>query len=489
MTAIQRLAKNTTLLFISQMVSYVLGFFITMYTAQYLGTAGFGTLSTALSLGYIFAVLTDLGLGTVTTREVSRDKSLQDKYFTNTSILRLGLALLTFVSIVLFVNIANFIYHMYTPQTVIVIYIIGASIVFNGLSGTFTAIFQALQKMEYQSISLILNSALMFVGTLTAIFFNKDLFFFAMLYVIANVACLIFILIVYLWKFKLPKWDFDTGFIKITLLAALPLSIVSIFSLIAFRVDTVLLSFLKSSADVGIYSASYRLLEVFLFIPAVFTMAVFPIFSQFFVSAKDSLKFTYQKSFKYLTILSLPVAVGITLLAEPIILLIYKSSFLPSVLVLQILIWTIPITFLNYIFGSILPAMDRQGTLLKITFISMVFNIALNLYAIPIYSYVGAAVVTVLTEAMVIILCFFVLSKSFCSVNIADVLVKPAIASAVMGLFILMIKTNLFIEIIISIIIYFAVILIIQTFDREDQDILAQIIPIDRFKFLDRFFK
>lgn len=489
MSAVQKLAKNTTLLFISQMISYILGFFITMYTARYLGTAGFGTLAIGLNLAYIFAVFTDLGLGTITTREVSRDKSLQNKYFTNTSILRLGLALLTFVSIVMFVNIANFIYHMYPPQTVLVIYIIGASIVINGLSGTFTAIFQALQKMEYQSISLILNSTLMFVGTIVAIYFNKDILFFAILYVIANMVCFIFILLVYLWKFKLPKWDFDTTFIKITLLAALPLSVVSIFTLIAFRVDTILLSFLKSSVDVGIYSASYRLLEVFLFIPAVFTIAVFPIFSQFFVSAKDSLKFTYQKSFKYLTILSLPIAVGITLLAQPIILLIYKSSFLPSVLVLQILIWTIPITFLNYIFGSILPAMNRQNTLLKITFVSMVFNIVLNLLVIPTYSYIGAAVATVLTEAIVIALCFFVLSKSFCSVNIPNVLIKPAIASAVMAVFILTVKTNLFLVIIISIIIYFTVLILIKTFNQEDFDIITQIIPLERFQFLKRLLK
>lgn len=489
MSSVQRLAKNTTLLFVSQMISYILGFFITMYTARYLGTAGFGVLSTALSLAYIFAVFTDLGLSTIITREVSRDNSLQTKYFTNTTILRLGLALLTFVLIVLFVNIVNLVHHQYPPQTVLVIYIIGASIIFNGLSGTFTAIFQALQKMEYQSISLILNSVLMLIGTIVAIYFSKDILFFALLYVIANVACLIFILSVYFWKYSLPKWDFDLNFIKITLIAALPLSIVSIFTLIAFRVDTVLLSLFKSSVDVGIYSAPYRLFEAFLFLPAAFTISVFPIFSQFFISSKDSLKFTYQKSFKYLTILSLPIAVGVTLLAEPIILLIYKSSFLPSVIVLQILIWTVPITFLNYIFGSILPAMNRQTTLLKITFISMIFNIVLNLWAIPRYSYIGASIVTVLTEIIVIILCFFVLSKSFCSVNLKNVILKPAIASAVMACFILTVNINLFLEIILSIIIYFVVILLIQTFDREDHDILAQIVPIDRFKFLDRFFK
>jgi O-antigen/teichoic acid export membrane protein len=138
MSAVQKLAKNTTLLFISQIISYILGFFITMYTAQYLGTSGFGMLSTALSLAAIFAVFTDLGLGTITTREVSRDKSLQNKYFSNTSILRLILALLTFGLIILYVTIINLTSYHYPPETTILIYIIGASIIFNGLAGTFS---------------------------------------------------------------------------------------------------------------------------------------------------------------------------------------------------------------------------------------------------------------------------------------------------------------------------------------------------------------
>jgi O-antigen/teichoic acid export membrane protein len=477
MTAVQRLAKNTTLLFISQIINYILGFFITMYTAQYLGAAGFGTISIALSVAAVFAVFTDLGLGTVTTREVSRNKSLKDKYFSNTAVIRLILAISTFGLIALYVAIVN-----YPPETANIIYIIGAAIVLNGIAGTFYAIFQAFEQMEFQSISLILNGVLMFIGTILAIYFHLNIIIFASLYLISNMICLIYTLFIYFWKYSLPKFDLDTSFLKITLLAALPLSIVSIFTLIAFRIDIILLSIFKSSVDVGYYSASYRLMEVFLFVPAVFTTAVFPIFSNFFVSSKDSLKFTYQKSFKYLTILSLPVAVGITLLAEPIILLIYKTSFIPSILVLQILIWTVPITFLNYIFGSILPAMNRQNTLLKITFISMVINIGCNLIVIPIYSYIGAAVITLITELVVISLCFFVLSRSFCSVDIQNVLLKPALASAIMALFIITVKTNLFLEIIIAMIIYFAVIILLKTFNEEDFDIIRQIVPLKRFK-------
>jgi len=302
---------------------------------------------------------------------------------------------------------------------------------------------------------------------------------FASLYLISNAVVFVYALIFYIRKFHLPKIEVDYDFWKPAIMAALPLSFVSIFSLIAYRIDTVLLSILKTSVQVGYYGASYNLMMVFLFLPGVFSTAIFPVFSNFFVSSEDSLKYTYKKSFKYLTILSLPIAVGVSLLSPQIIHFIYPK-FIPSIEILQILIWSIPITFLNYIFGTIIPAMNRQNLLLKITFISMTVNISLNLVLIPIYSYIGAAVVTIITELIVFILCFYILSKSFSKINLPSVIIKPALASIVMALFIITIKLNLFLEIFIAAIIYFAVIIALKTFTDEDYAIFKEIINLNK---------
>ena len=105
MSAVRTLAKNTTVLLVANIVTYLLGFFTTLYTARYLGVEGFGILSLALSLTGIFGVFTDLGLTTLTAREVSRDKSLANKYIANTFIIKILLALFTFGLIALVVYI------------------------------------------------------------------------------------------------------------------------------------------------------------------------------------------------------------------------------------------------------------------------------------------------------------------------------------------------------------------------------------------------
>jgi len=81
MNTIQRIAKNTGVLLISQIASHILGFFFIMYTARYLGAAGFGILSFALAFTGIFGVFADVGLRQLTVREVARDKSLANEYF------------------------------------------------------------------------------------------------------------------------------------------------------------------------------------------------------------------------------------------------------------------------------------------------------------------------------------------------------------------------------------------------------------------------
>ena len=364
----------------------------------------------------------------------------------------------------------------YNQITTTVIYLITFSVIIGGFTGVLNAVFQSHQKMEYLSIGLILNSVLMLIGTLLCIFYGLNVIYFAILYVISNVLVFIYTLIVYVWHFSLPKIEFDPIFSKKVLLMALPLSMASIFALIAFKIDTIMLSIIKGSVAVGYYTASYNLMQVFIFLPIVYATAIFPVFSSFHVSSKDSLKYSYHKSFKYLMILSLPISVGTTILANQIILLVYKSSFEPSILVLQILIWAIPFIFLNYILSTILTAMDKQNVLLKITFVSMIFNILLNIPIITMYGYIGAALVTILTEFLVFIIMFYIINRIFFVEHLKNSLIKPAIASIVMGIFLILVKSNLFLMILLGAIVYFIVLFALKTFNDEDFDIIRLIL-------------
>lgn len=471
MNTAQRIFKNTGVLFIAQIINYALAFFYTIYLARYLGVDEFGVLSFGLSFTLIMGVTADLGLSILAVREISRDKSVSSSYIGNIVILKAVLCSVTMGLIVLLINILN-----YPFQTIYVVYILAFWMIFTSFTQLFYSVFQAYEKMEYQAVGTILYSIILLFGIFYGIFNNFNILWFALIYLISSLIALISVLVIYLMKFPRINFKINWNFWKSKIILALPLSIASIFSTIAFRVDTVLLSLLQGDAAVGWYAASYKIIEVLLFIPLVYNAAIFPVLSKFFVSSHKSIQLIYVKSIKYLIILGLPIAAGITILSNDIILLLYQSAYTPSVLALQILVWTIPILFLTTIFGVILISINKQILTIRVTFIYMIFNIAANIVVIPQFSYLGASVVTVLTELVGFILLYYYLSKFICNVPIGKYVWKPAIATIIMAVFMSVTNLNIFILVPTSTIIYIGLLILFKTFSDGDIDLIKKLV-------------
>jgi O-antigen/teichoic acid export membrane protein len=485
MSAVRKVAKNTTVLLISQIISYILAFFYTIYAARYLGASGFGTISFALALGAILSIFTELGLSTLTVREVSRDISLANKYIGNTIALKILLSSITLVAMVLVVTLLH-----YPPQIAAVIYLITISFVVGAFTSIFYSIFQAYEKMEYQSIGQIINSIIMFSGILLIIKYQLSIVSFGGIYLIASTVSLSYGIIICIWKFVLPKlevdlnlWrhalskvEIDLNLWKFLIIEAIPLTISSVFLLIAFRVDTILLQIINGSVAVGLYNAAYSLMTALMFLPLVYVSAIFPILSRLNVSSKELLKISYERSVKYLIIIGLPIAVGTTLLASPIILIIYKSGFSQSIIALQILIWSIPIIFINYILGTAINSINRQRDTVKTAFVAMLLNIVLNLLLLPKYGLIAACFITVLTELTCFIFWFHIMNVHGYKIPIFKILLKPVLASLIMGLVIILLNANIILVIVISTIIYFGVLYILKTFSEDDITLFKKIV-------------
>ena len=149
---------------------------------------------------------------------------------------------------------------------------------------------------------------------------------------------------------------------------------------------------------------------------------------------------------------------------------------------LKILIWSIPLIFVIYLQQTLLISTHEEYLTIKITLIALIINIILNLKFIPYYSYIGASIVTVITELFLFIAFLYYLSKLVYRIEISRIIFKPVIASIFMGLFIYYVKIDLIITILCATIIYFAVMFIIKGFSKEDSDIFKQIIEIERLK-------
>ncbi len=472
MNAVRTLAKNTTVLLVANIISYLLGFFTTLYTARYLGVEGFGVLSLALSLTGIFGVFTDLGLTTLTTREVSRDESLASKYIGNTAIIKIIYAFLTFGLISLIVYIIGY------PQEVkTVVYIITLSVILTAFTGIFNSIFQAFQKMEYMSLNIVINAILMITGILIVIHFGLGIIALSSVYLISSAIVLVVTLITYSWKFFVPKIGLDLKFWIPTIKEASFFGVSNILVVIYFYIDSLMLSIMVGYSAVGIYNASYKLIVVLLFIPGIFITSIFPLMSQHFESSKTLLKLEYEKSVKYLFATAVFIFIVGFSFADKIILIIYGTAYTPSILALQILIFVMPIIFITNLFGNLLGAINRQRILIIITAVSALFNVALNLILIQKFSYIGASIATVITEGLVFILMFLYISKHFLRISLNKNISKTIIAGILTSLLIFYLKMNInwFLAAVLGVLIYILMLFVLKIITKEDVDIFRQI--------------
>lgn len=474
MSRARKIAKNTTVLFIAQIITYSMGFFITLYTARYLGAEGFGILSLALSITGITVIICDLGLGTLMVRDIARDNELINKYITNISIMKIFMSILMLgVTVLIVMGIG------YSPVVSNVIYLITLSVIINTFGTAFYSVFQASEQMEYLSINYILNSSVMLAGTLIGIYYGFGVIYFAIIYVISNLITFLSTFSIYIWKFSLPKVQFDSSFWLPTIKEALPYGVAGIFVTLYYYIDSVMLSIMVNNEAVGWYNAAYRLVFLLLSLYNVYIIALFPVMSSFFKTSEDSLKFAFERSFKYMLIITLPIAVSTTLLADKVILLIYGSSYLPSIMVLQILIWTIVFMFLNGVATNLLGSINRQLIVTKVTGLGAFLNILLNFLLIPKFSIIGSSFATVITELAIFPIILYVMFKSeHASLKpLVKDLPKIMFATLIMGVAIIYLNSlNLFLIIIIATLVYLLTIIITKTPDDSDYEILKSIL-------------
>ncbi len=181
-------------------------------------------------------------------------------------------------------------------------------------------------------------------------------------------------------------------------------------------------------------------------------------------------------------ILSIPIAVGTTLLAGRIIALTFGEGYAPSVVVLQLLIWSLVFIFANSPFFRLFESTNKQIVVTKITGLMVIVNVAINLVLIPRFSYVGASIATLITEFIVVALAFslarrdlYVLKKT----ELANVVLKIVGASVVMGLFIVYLQNlNLFLIIVSAGLLYFGMLYVVKGIEKEDIMLLKSIVGV-----------
>jgi len=132
-------------------------------------------------------------------------------------------------------------------------------------------------------------------------------------------------------------------------------------------------------------------------------------------------------------VITAPIAIGGYLVAEPLLLWMFGSTYAGAGAALAILIWSVPLSVFRSVGLAGLLARERQDLALKTTTSSTILNLILNVALIPPLGVIGAAWATVATEAARMTLAFvFTIRQGWPGLPVARCL-RPAAAAVGMG--------------------------------------------------------
>ena len=471
----RRVVKNSVTPMAAQLVSRFIDLGFTVVMLRLLGPHNYGNYAFAVALIGYFSIFTDFGLGTLLTREVSRDRGAIGKYLGNTMAIRVALCIASAPILLGILALYSWRFGL-ERETVIVTLLFMASLFPSSVAAAFSAAFSAYEKMEYPAIASILTTMVRASVGLLALAIGWGVVGLGVASVAASLASAILLALMFVRMFSFPKLELDLFEGREMTWSSLPLMINNLLSTIFFRIDVMLLQPMKGSQVLGYYSSAYKFVDGLNVFPSFVTLALFPVMSRRARSSREGLITAYTKALKVLFILAMPITLGTMIIAERLVLFLFGSEFSPAIQALQILIWFLPFSYVNSVTQYVIIAVEKQRFLTLAFVIGAAFNLLANLIAIPLFGLVGASVVTVLSELVLMAPFMWAVWRWVGPLNVIDLCARPVAATIVMGAVLFPLShLTAFLLVPLGVTVYVLALLILRTFDDDDKAILRTI--------------
>ena len=391
-----KIASNTIVQMIGRIVILALSLISIKLITNYLGVAGTGYYNTVITYLSFAIVIADLGLFSVTVREASRYPHKLKKIFSNIFAIRIVTAVLVTALAILIANTTSYPAEIKTGVLVAALFPI-----FNLVGSVYDMFFQYKLEMQKLVLAEVVSKIITVVIILIITFFHLG--YYAIVFTVSLAAVFNFLIKAIVSRKELSlSFTWEKEIVRDILKMSVPLGIVFIVNNIYFKVDTLILFYYKGAVDVGIYAVAYRVLESSLFAGSYLSSSLKPLLSTSIDQDTDKAEKAVTQAGTFLLALALALAIISSVFSGDIVLFLSNKFFLPGASSLVILGLTPIFLFLSGLHGEILIAKDKKKLLITLSIFILLFNITLNIILIPRYSYLGAAVTTLISEIVLV---------------------------------------------------------------------------------------
>lgn len=429
MSSVQKkITQNTLIQVVGKTLSTIIGVLTLAVLTRVLEPEGYGDFTIVLTYISIFAVLVDFGLTLTTVQLISEKGANEERLLGNLVALRTVSAFF-FLALAPIIALA----FPYTSAIKVGIAVSALSYLLFANSQLLVGLFQKRFLIWQPTLAELLNrltvlALVIAAGTVIDLTVVQILWMF----VAGNVVHLFTTLLFARKHVSLkPAWDLNEW--KRILKRSWPIGVSILFNLIYLRGDILFMSFYRSSAEIGLYGAAYKVVDVMTTIPVAYMGLALPVLVLAYSKHKPSeLNTGLQSAFDYFSILAIGFVFGSIALGVPVMEFISGAEFSESGRVLWILGPAASIVFFGSLFGHAVVAVNKQRLMtLGYAFVGALAIIGYLLF-IPPYGMYGAAWVTVGSETLITALTFLVVYRSTRFVPNLTVFFKSFVAGAVM---------------------------------------------------------
>lgn len=394
--ALQKILGNVGWLVGDKILRMGVGLLVGVWIARYLGPERFGQLNYALAFVALFSPIAALGLDGITVRELVRTPEQKDEILGSVFVLKLMSGGVAFLGAFAVISVM----HTAERQTHWLVIIIAAGMIFQAfdvadlwfqshVQSRITVIAKntAFLVLSVVKVWLILTRAdvVAFAWAATAEIFLGALGLFIAFQLVGNA-----------WGNVRPVVVRMTSLLK----ESWPLLLSGLAIGLYMRIDQVMLAEMVGEGEVGVYSAALRLSEVWYVIPAIVVSSVMPSLTEVRARSQELYYERLQQLFILLIRIAYMVAIPMSFLANPVIHFLYGESYGPAGFILTVHIWTAVFVFLGVASGPWILNEGLTKLSLYQTILGAISNIVLNLYLIPLYGAVGAALATLVSQIL-----------------------------------------------------------------------------------------
>jgi len=462
-----RTLRNSVLVVAARALAKLGVFVVVILLLRSLGAERYGRFAAMVVYVTLLGVIADLGLQTVFIRDVSRDRRLFTRYLSNLLSARL---LLSVIALALLAAVLRLLSPALFPYTLAGF----ALLLTTSYSSLLRAVFYIRGRLVYEAVAIVAEAILLLALTLVAIRRQAAWDAFLWVYTASYLFTCLFAFAILYWRWhERITLRLEPAFLRGLLAAGLPLALGFTITTIYAQLDVVLLQVFKGFQMVGWYAAANRFIDAVAWIPQTAMGAIFPALSMLSAGERRHLAFAYEKSYKMLAVIALPLAIGIGLTADSLIHLAAPHGFEQSVPALRILAPSVVLLFVNNAFIYTLTAINRQLDFTRLAFFTLAVNVVLNLLLIPPFGYLGAAAASTITEAALFAGGWWLLRRHLVPLSIFGSIARVLASAAVMGVAVYLIRPwPLFIVIVIGAVVYLVALVALRALSTEEWSIV-----------------